>query len=52
MFVVSIYFLLKKNRGIEEDIFFRILTDICAPLGKGPTWESWLSGQNGCLFIP
>lgn len=46
MFVVSIYFLLKKNTGIEEDTFFRNLTDICASLGEGPTWGSWLSGQK------
>lgn len=51
MFVVSIYFILKKNTGIEEDTFFRILTDICASLREGSTWESWLSGQKGCLFI-
>lgn len=35
MFVVSLYFLLKKNTGIEEDTFIRLLTDICASLGEG-----------------
>lgn len=52
MFVVSIYFPLKKNAGIEEDTFFRILTDTCAFPREGPTWESWLTGVKGCLFIP
>lgn len=55
MFVVSIYFLLKKKKrtsGIEEDPFFRILTDTCALLGENPTWDSWLSGhKKSCLFF-
>lgn len=50
MFVVSIYFPLKKNTGIEKDTFFRDLTDICAPLRAGPTWECWLSGLKRLSF--
>lgn len=53
MFVVSIYFLLIKKRtsGIEEDPFFRILTDTCALLGENPTWDSWLSDHKKAVFF-
>lgn len=54
MFVVSIYFLLKKKKrpsGIQEDPSFRILTDTCALLGENPTWDSWLSGHKKAVFF-
>lgn len=43
MFVVSIYFILKKNTEIEGDTFFRMLIDICASSERGPP------GNLGCL---
>lgn len=44
MFVVFIYFFLKNNIGFEEDIFFRILIDICVFFREGFIWEFWLFG--------
>lgn len=52
MFVVSLYFLLKKNTGNWRDTFFQNLDrHMCLSLERGPTWECWLSGHKGCLFI-
>lgn len=43
----------KKNTpGIEENPFFRILTDTCALLlGEHPTWDSWLSPHKKLSFF-